>query len=204
MLDAPKRPRCERCALPLRTCICALATRVDNDVDVLVLQHPDEAREAKGCVRLLRLSLARCRVVVGEVFEPAALLAWLGGDVSGSALLYPADTLARPAALDSTALPARPRRLVVLDGTWRKSAGLLRANALLQSLPRWAIAPAAPARYRALRKAPKAAHLSTLEATCTALADIEDAPARYAPLLDAFERFVAQGAARAGRTPAPQ
>lgn len=204
MPDAPRRPQCERCALPLRTCVCALVTRVPNEVDVLVLQHPDEAREAKGSARLLRLSLARCRVVVGETFEPAALLALLDGDVSGSALLYPADTRPRVHPPGSRDAALRPARLVVLDGTWRKSAGMLRANALLQSLPRWTVEPIAPARYRALRKARQPGQLSTLEATCAALAKIEGAPVRYAPLLDAFDRFVADGAARAGRTPAPQ
>jgi DTW domain-containing protein YfiP len=184
--------------------VCALVTRVDNDVDVLLLQHPDEAREAKGSARLLRLCLARCRVVVGEVFEPSALLELLGGDVSGSALLYPADTVSGLPTGSPAPRPVRPRRLVVLDGTWRKSVRMLRANALLQSLPRWPIEPAAPARYRALRKAPRASQLSTLEATCAALADIESAPVRYAPLLEAFERFVQAGVARAGRTPAPQ
>jgi DTW domain-containing protein YfiP len=184
--------------------VCALAARVANEVDVLVLQHPDEAREAKGSARLLRLSLARCRVVVGEAFEPATLLALLGGDVSGSALLYPSDTRAGDDVPSSRGLAARPARLVVLDGTWRKSAGMLRANALLQSLPRWTVEPDAPTRYRLLRKAPRPSQLSTLEATCTALARIEDAPARYAPLLDAFDRFVADGAARAGRAPAPE
>jgi DTW domain-containing protein YfiP len=204
MPDPARRPLCDRCALPLRTCVCGLVARVANDVDVLLLQHPDEAREAKGSARLLRLSLARCRVVVGEVFDPAALLGLLDGDVSDSALLYPADTRRASESPSSWGAAARPARLVVLDGTWRKSAGMLRANALLQSLPRWTVEPAAPARYRALRKAPKASQLSTLEATCAALADIEGAPARYAPLLDAFDHFVAEGAARAGRITPPQ
>ena len=204
MTDLPRRPRCERCALPLRTCVCALVTRVANEVDVLVLQHPDEAREAKGSARLLRLSLARCRVVVGEAFEPGALLALLDGDVSGSALLYPSDTQGGTHSPSSWGLAARPARLVVLDGTWRKSAGMLGANALLQSLPRWTLEPAAPSRYRLLRKAPRPSQLSTLEATCAALARIEAAPLRYAPLLDAFDRFVADRAARAGRAPMPE
>lgn len=204
MPDAFRRPQCDRCALPLRTCVCALVTRVPNDVDVLVLQHPDEAREAKGSARLLRLSLARCRVVVGDAFEPAALLALLDGDVSGSALLYPADTQRRLQPPGSRDVVLRPARLVVLDATWRKSAGMLRAHALLQSLPRWTVEPAAPARYGALRKARRPGQLSTLEAACAALAQIEGAPARYAPLLDAFGRFVADGAARAGRTSSPQ
>jgi len=204
MSAPPRRPRCDRCALPLRTCVCALVTRVPNEVEVLVLQHPAEAREAKGSARLLRLSLARCRVVVGEVFDAAGLLQMLDGDVSGSALLYPADTQGGPGAPNSWESGARPARLVVLDATWRKSAGMLRANALLQSLPRWWLHPDAPARYGALRKAPRASQLSTLEAACAALADIEGAPARYAPLLDAFDRFVAAGVARAGRSPPPK
>ncbi|MFL6629952.1 MAG: tRNA-uridine aminocarboxypropyltransferase [Vitreoscilla sp.] len=204
MPDAPRRPQCDRCALPLRTCVCALVTRVPNDVDVLVLQHPDEAREAKGSARLLRLSLARCRVVVGEVFDAAALLALLDGDVSGSALLYPADTQRAPPPPGSRDVALRPARLVVLDATWRKSVGMLHANALLQSLPRWTVEPAAPARYGALRKTRRPEQLSTLEAACAALAEIEGAPARYAPLLDAFGRFVADGVARAGRTSPPQ
>ena len=200
MTDKPfpptPRARCGHCGLPARTCVCALVTRVDNEVDVLVLQHPDEAGEAKGSVRLLRLSLGRCRVVVGDVFEPATLLALLDGGVSGNALLYPADT---PAGTFDRGANAPPRRLVVLDGTWRKSLRMLHANPLLQSLPRWPLAPSTPGRYAALRKARRPFQLSTLEAACTALADIEGAPARYRPLLDTFGRFVAESAARAGR-----
>ncbi len=189
-----RRPRCDRCALPSRTCLCALVAPVRNDVEVLVLQHPDEATEAKGSARLLRLSLGRCRVLVGEVFEPASLLELLDGDVSGNALLYPADTVT---GISEPLPAARPQRLVVLDGTWRKSLRMLHANPLLQTLPRWTIAPAGPARYGALRKARLPTQLSTLEATCEALAGIEAAPARYAPLLAAFGRFVDGRAARA-------
>ena len=189
-----RRPRCATCALPARTCVCALATPVHNDVDVLVLQHPDEARQAKGSARLLRLSLARCRVVVGEVFEAEALRELLGDDVSTVALLYPADTVRGICA----ALPAaRPTRLVVLDGTWRKSLRMLHANPLLQSLPRWSVSTHGPARYAALRRARLPAQLSTLEATCAALADVECAAQRYAPLLDAFDRFVEDRVSRA-------
>ena len=197
-LLSPRRARCERCALPARTCVCGLVVRVPNDVDVLVLQHPAEAAEAKNSARLMRLSLARCRVVVGETFEPDALLALLDGDVSGSVLLYPADTVTGVATIVSD---TKPGRLVVLDGTWRKSLRMLHANPLLQTLPRCSVASAEPARYGALRKARRVNQLSTLEATCAALARIETAPTRYAPLLAAFERFVED---RTSRARAPQ
>ena len=200
-IPLPPRARCERCELPARTCVCALVARVDNEVELLVLQHPDEVREAKGSARLLRLSLARCRVVVGEVFDPAELLALLDGDVSGSALLYPADTGMGTGSAEGA---ARPRRLVALDGTWRKSVRMLHANPLLQTLPRWTLAPSGPTRYAALRKARMPAQLSTLEAACMALAGVEHAPARYQPLLIAFERFVADRASRASSAPGAQ
>jgi len=190
-----RRARCERCGLPLSTCLCALVARVDNEVEVLVLQHPREAAEAKGSTRLLRLALARCVVVVGETFDPATLLSLLGGGVSGNALLYPSETSESP----SKGFAAPLRRLVVLDGTWRKSFRMLHANPLLQSLPRYAIASPGAARYAALRKARLPEQLSTLEATCAALAALERAPARYQPLLQAFEGFVEREAARARR-----
>jgi DTW domain-containing protein YfiP len=193
---ASRRPRCARCELPARTCLCALVTPVRNDVEVLLLQHPDEVAEAKGSARLLRLSLARCRVLVGERFDPDQLRELLGGDVSGSALLYPADTVMGTAAEARLA----PDRLVVLDGTWRKSLKMLHANPLLQTLPRWPLAAPATARYGTLRKARSTTQLSTLEATCTALAGLEAAPARYAPLLSAFDRFVEDRASRAAGT----
>jgi DTW domain-containing protein YfiP len=192
--ERAERLRCRACELPLRACVCGLVASVANRVDVLVLQHPLEAREAKGSARLLRLSLARCRVVVGEAFDAARLSALLHGDGARSVLLYPQDAAA-PASSDAAG--ARATQLVVLDATWRKSLRMLRANALLQALPRLALVPARAGRYGALRKARLATQLSTLEATCEALGVLEGDAARYAPLLDAFDRFVADRAARA-------
>jgi DTW domain-containing protein YfiP len=190
------RSRCSVCALPSRTCLCALVAPVRNDVEVLVLQHPDEVDEAKGSARLLRLSLAHCRVAVGEAFDPATLRELLDGDVSGSVLLYPQYT---GTGISAGPLPARPTRLVVLDGTWRKSLKMLHANPLLQTLPRWPLVQPALSRYGTLRKARLPTQLSTLEATCAALADIEAAPTRYAPLVTAFGRFVDDRAGRVRR-----
>ncbi len=187
------RARCAACALPLRTCLCALVARTDNRVGVLVLQHPDEAGAAKGSARLLALSLLRCRVLVGEVFDPASLAPLL---VTGSALLYPDVTGSSPVCPQALASDEAVTQLVVLDATWRKSLRLLQSNPLLHALPRWPLRAPAPARYAALRKARRPHQLSTLEATCAALAQLEGDADRYAPLQDAFDRFVADRVAR--------
>jgi DTW domain-containing protein len=194
------RPHCPACALPLATCLCALVARVDNRVPLLVLQHPREAREAKGSARLLARCLARCRVVVGEDFDDATLAPLLRGEARRSVLLYPPDDGAAGTPVDATALrDDAALQLVVLDATWRKSLRLLRTHPLLQGLPRMALAPAAPGRYAPLRKARRPDQLSTLEASCRALGQLEGEPARYLPVLDAFDRFVADRVGRAAR-----
>jgi DTW domain-containing protein len=80
---------------------------------------------------------------------------------------------------------------VVLDATWRKSRKMLHLSPALQRLPRLALAEVPAGRY-AIRKAHKPGQLSTLEATCAALAQLEGDAGRWQPLLAAFDRFVAQ------------
>ena len=186
---------CPRCQRPLPACLCAWVRPTANRLPVLVLQHPQEAGQAKGSVRLLGLSLQACTVQVGDAFDPAALSAWLGPP-GASLLLYP-DAPAAPAPAGPLPLPLPlPQRLVLLDGTWRQARGLLRSHPALQALPRWALPDLAPPRY-SIRRAQQPGQRSTLEAACTALGLLEGRPAHYAPLLDAFSGWVSQVAARA-------
>jgi DTW domain-containing protein len=200
-MEHPRRPTCPQCARPLRTCLCRWVTPVDNQVEVLILQHPLEVGQAKGSVPLLHRSLAHSTLCTGERFDDTLLAGWLGDIGKGhgaSVLLYPDD----PDGLntvDNLAVPwpaTLPRRLVVLDGTWRKSRKLLHLNPALQRLPRLALVQPPPSQY-SIRKAHQPDQLSTLEATCHALAQLEQAPERYAPLLAAFGAFIDQFAVSA-------
>lgn len=164
-----------------------------------MLQHPQEQRQAKNSVALLRLSLARCEVVVGEQFEPARLQALLHRPGRATRLLYP-DAPAAPAPPAPALVPGLPLRLVVIDATWRKSLRMLLEHPALAALPRLSLRAPAPTRYRAIRAARRADQVSTLEATVQALALLEGPSFQAAPLLEAFAGFVAQVAAqRAGR-----
>ncbi len=204
-LPPARRATCAACLRAQADCICRLAAPVASGVDVLVLQHPLEVRNAKNSARLLHLSLPGSSLAVGETFDPAALAALLHAGGRMPVLLYP-DTpgdaalgIAPPPALDAARLrdPAA-LRLVVLDGTWRKSRKMLYVNPLLQRLPRLALADAPPSAYR-IRKAHAPHQLSTLEATVHALAELESDPSRYRPLLAAFDGFVQQQAAKTPR-----
>jgi DTW domain-containing protein YfiP len=162
---------------------------------VLILQHPMEVRAAKGTARLLHLCLPQSAIAVGEAFDPDALRAMLYAGGRMPVLLYPpTDSAAGRYAPESQ--PSRVR-LVVLDGTWRKSRKMLHLNPLLLSLPRLSLDDVPPSAYR-IRKAHAEHQLSTLEAAALAIAAL-DPNAGVGPLLDGFDAFIDQQAAFAGR-----
>lgn len=188
-----QRAVCAACLRPQATCICRFVTPTSTDCEVLILQHPLEVHHAKNSARLLHLSLPGSRLVVGEVFDDAALQDLMPHDKT-TVLLYPPTAFeghAAPAPLDPAQLGKPQRlRLVVLDATWRKSRKMLHQNPALQRLPRLALDEVPQSRY-AIRKAHAPGQLSTLEATCAALAQLERHAERWQPLLAAFDAFVA-------------
>ena len=185
-----RRAVCARCLRPEASCLCVLARPTHHRTEVVVLQHPQEQRQAKNSVALLRLSLAHCRVEVGEEFAPPLLQALLHRPGFQTRLLYP-DVPAAPAPLAPELEPGAPLRLVVIDATWRKSLRMLLQNPALAALPRLSLTAPAPTQYRAIRAARRADQVSTLEATVHALALLEGPSFEAAPLLDAFSCFVA-------------
>ena len=196
LAETAKRARCPSCLRAESSCICRWITPVAHAVDVLILQHPLEVHNAKGSARLLHLSLPNSRMLTGEQFAPDTLAALLAD--KHTVLLYP-DTpgdrslgIAPPPALDPATLldPAR-LQLVVLDATWRKSRKMLYLNPRLQQLPRLPLRDT-PASHYLIRKAHAPDQLSTLEATCYALMQLEQDAPRFVPLITAFDGFVAQ------------
>ena len=188
----PRRALCATCLRPQTSCICQWITPLATTVAVLILQHPLEVNNAKGSARLLHLGLPGSVLLAGEAFDPHVLSALLYEGGRTPLLLYPdSASHAAPAA------PALPQptalRLVVLDGTWRKSRKMLSLNPLLQRLPRLALQGMPASHYR-IRKAHAPDQLSTLEASAYALMRLDGDAAPYQALLAGFEGFVAQQA----------
>lgn len=203
MIDCPppKRPVCQTCARPLRNCICALVKPVANLIEILILQHPDEAPNSKNTAGLLHLSLKNTQLHIGESFAAADLQSWLFADQKQPLLLYPEITEYKALGLVAPQPPPMTDhltpcqlRLVVIDATWRKSRKMIYLNAALQSLPRMTLAEPPKSIYK-IRKAHSENQLSTLEASCYALQQLEQHNVDYAPLLTAMSLFVAQQSA---------
>jgi DTW domain-containing protein YfiP len=129
--------------------------------------------------------------VTGEAFDPDELAALLYAGGRSPVLFYPASDSA-PGDWSS---PSK-LRLVVLDGTWRKSRKMLHLNPLLHTLPRLALEGMPESHYR-IRKAHAPDQLSSMEAAVYALMRLEGNEAPFVSLLSAFDGFVDQQASYA-------
>ncbi len=178
------RAHCYRCDKPALLCLCARIARVANRTPIVILQHKRESRHALNTVRIADLGLARCdvRVVPASARSGAELPDWAP---AGAGLLYPGPDARELAGLE----PAeRPRSLVVIDGTWHQARALFRDHAWLRALPRYRLTPQQPSRYR-IRREPRPAYLSTIEAISAALGVLEPELCTT-PLVSAFEQLI--------------
>lgn len=176
------RQVCERCLFTPSTCICGAIKRLTNKVSVVILQHPSEEKIAKNTAKLLNLSLTDCKIIKGENNTDFAMLNSLPLD--STVLLYPNehatnldDTNPKPALSNIT-------HLIVIDGTWKKAYKILQLTPLLTKFKTVSFKQLPQNRY-AIRKAPRADSLSTLEAVAHSLLLIEQLnPAPLYNLLD--------------------
>jgi DTW domain-containing protein YfiP len=204
---AIKRHCCARCQRPIRTCFCAFIQQLDNRVELLILQHPDETPNAKNTAGLLHLSLKNSQLYSGEQFDEPQLEQLIFADQRQPLLLYPAladyNSLGIPPPPTTPNLagyPAEQLRLIVIDATWRKSRKMLYLNRILQQLPLLSLSHVPESIYT-IRKAHSENQLSTLEASCYALQQLEQHKVDYGPVLQAMRDFVAQLAAFIPQSP---
>lgn len=171
------RNLCLQCQRPTNACICAFVCEINNKTPVLVLQHPSEVKQAKGTVALLQRSLIACQVLVGEDFSENTELNKIL-EQHQALLLYPSE---QAQVLSLTAntienhsverLENKPRLLIILDGTWRKAYRMFMLSTNLQALNQVCLPDTLANNGQYLiRKVAKKNALSSLEATCYALA----------------------------------
>ncbi len=222
------RTLCLSCQRPQKACICAFTAEIANDIHVAVLQHPSEISQTKGTVALLAKSLQFCQVIVGENFDDEDGFLQLMEQYQ-LVLLYPgeqAQTLNYKVASQLINLEQskdnpetnttgkakfKPLCLVIIDGTWKKAYRMFMLSTKLQQLPQVCLPDSlANAGQYLIRKVAKKNALSSLEATCYALALLEQSSeqvndlaeqghqsaqvtpeqaGKYQPLLEKFKQF---------------
>jgi len=174
--------RCCGCLRPKEACFCATIPSIDNQTDVLILQHRRERSHPFNTARIVHKSLRNSRLLVDHLNNLALRLRLK----QRAGLLYPGPT----AQLLSDLPPdQRPQQLVVVDGTWHQAKTVIREIPALRFLPQYRLAPTSPSRYH-IRRAPSDTALSTLEATVAALQILEPRTGGLDQLLATFDTMV--------------
>ena len=181
-LDSINKHRCYGCFRPPGDCFCAAIPTIENEMEVLILQHMRERFHPFNTARIVRRSLKNSNLLVDHTRHLAARLALK----PRAGLLYPG-----PGSTLISDLPEdqRPEQLVILDGTWHHAKTLVRDIPALHGLPRYRLAPTSPSQYR-IRREPSAMALSTLEATIAALRVLEPDTRGLDQLMDVFLAMV--------------
>jgi len=161
---------------------------------VLVLQHPDEANHPLNTARLAVMGLLNARLLVGEHFPQLDDIVASAGRVL---LLFPErEASSAQVAAVSTSSPSSSSGepasslLIVPDGTWRQARKIVRANPVLDTLPRLSLPPGMPSEYR-IRKTSEHAAVSTIEAIARSLSLLEPEQS-FDRLLAPFRAQIAQ------------
>ena len=178
------RPFCYRCWRTKILCLCNRVRVVDNPVEILYLQHPNERTMPFNTARLAHLSLTRSRLVHGLRFDGTPTIRDLLPRKEKVGILFPS-----PVAKDLGEAPRDLETLVIIDGTWREAKKIIYLSPTLLEFPHYAFVPEKPSNYR-IRKEPKDEFISTIEATVTALRILDRDPSKYQELLDLFDRMV--------------
>lgn len=181
---------CARCFLKLEWCVCAKLPQIWTNTEIVVVRHITEEWLTSNTARLASLMLGNLRVLRyggGERFDARPLLG------QGTLLLTP--------DANSAELAQAPRRLVLLDGTFRQARRMYKKIPELHDLQSYSLRVTTH-RLHGLRRAPRSDGLSTLEAIAHALAHFE-APELATPLLDAYAEFVRRAELARGRQTLP-
>src|SRR5215831_14811264 len=180
---------------------------IENRLFLLVLQHPQEKREAIATAAASCAALRQTALVVGLSWPNLTRALGRPADPRRWAVLYLGS--ARPAgfglereviALDRRGKPAADQDaavrglegVVLLDGSWSAAKSLWWRNPWLLKLRRLVLNPRRPSRFGRGRREPRREALSTLEAVALLLKHLEGASEAETVLLGALDRLLAE------------
>ncbi|MBN8969526.1 MAG: DTW domain-containing protein [Rhizobiales bacterium] len=200
-------PECAKCGKPEPLCVCDSVTPIDNRIELLILQHPQEQDRLLGTARLTALSLTNATLKIGLSWPSLSKILGRSVDPSRWAVLYlgsakveDLDTDRDVVAIDRKGQIEEGQRhilgdiegVILLDGTWSQAKALWWRNAWMLKCRRVILGPASASRYGKLRREPRRDGLSTIEAAAMLLARLEHRPEIETALNGTFERMLAK------------
>jgi DTW domain-containing protein len=186
---------------------------IDNRIEVLILQHPQEQDRALGTAGLTVRHFRHAMLKVGLSWPSLTKILGRPADPHRWAVLYLGSAKAARLAPDREVVvlnrKGEPERnqdallrdiegVVLLDGNWNQAKALWWRNAWMLKCRRVILGPRRPSRYGHLRREPRRDGLSTIEAAAMLVSRLENRPEIEAALTASFEEMLA-GYQAAGR-----
>lgn len=209
--------RCSQCWKPEALCICEALKAEKSPLRLLILQHPQEARNDLSTARLLSLSVDKTVHVVGHTWR--SLGHALGAPKTAKipnrdwAVLFVGTKKKLPKSQAPFSLttrggeslkPSTLKGIILLDGNWSQSKTLWWRNSWLLRLPRIVLNPSAPSAYHRLRRQPRKNYLSTIEAAAFCIENINPKSPLPAQLRERFDLFLDRCALLEAQRPRPE
>ncbi|WP_207455238.1 tRNA-uridine aminocarboxypropyltransferase [Azospirillum sp. SYSU D00513] len=209
---------CPTCLKPAHLCICEAVEPIDNRVFLLILQHPQEKREALGTAQIAHLQFRNSALKVGLSWSNLKRILGREVDYKRWGVLYlgpvkEGDSAPKPevAVVDKAGNPlkgggerlAELEGLIVLDGTWSQAKTLWWRNPWLLKCQRLVLNPQFRSLYGEARREPRKDSVSTLESAAFALSRLEGRPAMFDQALKPFSLLLKKVRAPRPRRPAP-
>ena len=185
-------PDCPHCHKPVPLCICDSVKPIENRVELLILQHPQEQDRALGTARLAAMHFKTATLRVGLSWpslskargRPVADPSRWAMLYLGSAKVADLDTQQEVVAINRKGEMAENQRailraiegVVLLDGSWSQAKALWWRNPWMLKCQRVILGPSSPSRYGRLRREPRRDGLSTIEAAGLVLSALEGRP----------------------------
>jgi DTW domain-containing protein len=178
---------------------------LDNRIEVLILQHPQERDQALGTAGLTARNLRHATLKVGLSWPSLSKILGRAVDPHRWAILYLGSAKAAAlapgrevVALNRKGEPEPDQDalrdvegIVLLDGSWSQAKALWWRNPWMLKCRRVILGPWQPSRYGRLRREPRRDGLSTIEAAAMLLSRLENRPEIEAALNASFEKMLA-------------
>tara|TARA_B110000881_G_C18340346_1_gene396188 strand:- start:69 stop:659 length:591 start_codon:yes stop_codon:yes gene_type:complete len=178
-------------------CLCSHISVQNSCINLIILQHPQEAKHHKNTVQLLKLNIPNCQIFMGDDddFDLSDHPEFSHITPCNTLLLYPqehsSELSADTVSLDFEDFSGELERLnvIVIDSNWKKSKKIFLTNPWLHSLKSYHLTlDESPSIYQ-IRKKRQAHFRSTLEATVIALNVLEGYPIN--PSFELLKQFCA-------------
>ena len=122
--------KCIHCALLPQYCICSEITPLHCIPKITIIRHYKESFKASNSARIIKLCITETELFdYGVKDKPLPDL-----DLENAVLLFPPD---RSSLIYDSSLP--PKKIIIVDGTWKQAHKLRKRVDGLQELPRLAI-----------------------------------------------------------------